>query len=602
MQPGTATQSSASTALRLGLLLTLLAALCLLAPGRAHAASASALFTKGYNDFHSLDDNAKKSMYRSEWMRVEREFAAVLQRDPKGSYAPKALYYLGRVYEELGSRSGLSSDFRKADDYFGRVLTRFPSHGWADDCLFRRAEIRIRRLNMVTYGKRDLERILDDYAKSDMAPRAAERLAELNGDAAPQPTLQKTTTKREESPRPMEAPQAEARDPRNMAHLNEIRYTSSSEYTRVVLDLDEQVPYRYQLLAPNAKMNRPHRLYIDLSGSQLGNDIHRNVVVSDGILRSIRSGQYDKDTARVVLDFHSLQDYKVFPLDNPFRIVVDVYSPEGTKDADTADAEPQGKEVRLTSDKAGNPAKYKAPSGSKSMAGDLVEQLGLTVHTIMVDAGHGGKDPGTHGHGLVEKDVNLAFAKRLGKMLTEKGFQVIYTRSTDVFVPLEERTAQANVKKVDLFISIHCNAHHDSAVHGLETYSLNLARSKDAVRVAARENAVDPKRISDLQVILTDLMLSSKLKESTDLAVGVQSRTVASVRRKWQITDHGHREAPFYVLMGAKMPAILVELGYLTNKTEAAHLTTDAYRQYLAEGIVQGVLGYKHQIERFAGI
>ncbi|MDO9631081.1 MAG: N-acetylmuramoyl-L-alanine amidase, partial [Humidesulfovibrio sp.] len=177
---------------------------------------------------------------------------------------------------------------------------------------------------------------------------------------------------------------------------------------------------------------------------------------------------------------------------------------------------------------------------------------------------------------------------------------VIYTRTTDVFLPLEERTALANAKKADLFLSVHCNAHTDPGMSGLETYSLNLARTPDAVRVAARENAVSDRNISDLQMILTDLMLTSKIKESVDLAHGVHRKGLANLRRVWTVSDHGNREAPFYVLMGAKMPSALLEIGYITNKTEAARLNNDAYLRTLSRGIADGVLGYKAQIERFA--
>jgi N-acetylmuramoyl-L-alanine amidase len=189
----------------------------------------------------------------------------------------------------------------------------------------------------------------------------------------------------------------------------------------------------------------------------------------------------------------------------------------------------------------------------------------------------------------------------LGKILKARGFRVLYTRTTDDFLALEERTALANAKKADLFISVHCNAHTDPGMHGLETYSLNLARTPDAVRVAARENAVSDKNISDLQMILTDLMLTSKIKESVDLARGVHKQGLAAIRNKWAVADHGNREAPFYVLMGAKMPSALVEIGYITNKTEAARLKSDAYLKILATGIADGIAEYKQQIERFAG-
>ncbi|MEF2231668.1 MAG: N-acetylmuramoyl-L-alanine amidase [Pseudodesulfovibrio sp.] len=598
----------------------------------AGAASAQADFTRGHAEFHALLKDRGKAKFRSNWEAVAAQFSSCLKQDPDGSFAPKSLYYLGRVQEELGLRSGLKSDFRKAVDYFGRVIARYPRHGWADDCLYRRSQIYVARLAEYDNARLDLARILVDYPRSDMHDKAGDALrklgkydwavARVSGKAAPPPAsldeavVAVTAAKaRPETVRP-EAPEEpdepldtggptatsgeggtaaeRVKDPSGLAHLDTVRYKSSDEYTRVVLELDDQVKYRYQVLQPDPAVNRPHRLYVDIQNSRLGHDVKPQTTVSDGILRSIRTGQYDKETTRVVLDFLSMQEYKIFPLNNPYRIVIDVYSPDG--------GVPAGQPADPVSTAKAKPGKsnYKLPKGSRQQADDLLEQLGLTVRTIMIDAGHGGKDPGAVANGLREKDVNLSFAKLLGGKLEKQGFHVFYTRTTDVFIPLEQRTAMANVKKADLFISIHCNASTSRSAHGLETYSLNLAKSKDAVRIAARENAVDPRAISDLQFILTDLMVNSKIKESRDLASNVQTSTLTRVRRKWQLNNKGTREAPFYVLMGAKMPSILVELGYITNRTEAERLKSDKYLDYLAQGIVEGVLVYKGKIERYA--
>ncbi|QJB55865.1 N-acetylmuramoyl-L-alanine amidase [Pseudodesulfovibrio sp. zrk46] len=585
------------------LALLALASLLVGVPDSSMAQSAKSYFIVGHSDFHALIKNKKKRKYRSNWQKVEKNFSRCYKADPNGSYAPKALYYMGRVHEELGGQSGLKSDFRRAADYFGRVVSRFPRHGWADDCLYHRADIYARRLKETSAARKDLARIIVDYPRSDMHSKAKaylkklgkynQSIAEAQGKSAPSKAAAAKPKSTPKKAAVQKAP-ARPRDPSGIAHLDTVRYKSSDEYTRVVLELDGRVKYRYQVLDPNPAVNRPHRLYIDLQGSRLGHDVTAATTVSDGILRSIRTGQYNKDTTRVVLDFLSMQEYKVFPLDNPYRIVIDVYSPDGsTPVATAAPAKSSGKKTTANS-------KYRPPSGSKSQAGDLLEQLGLTVRTIMIDPGHGGKDPGAVSNGLREKDVNLRFAKILGDMLQEKGFNIHFTRTNDTFIRLEQRTAMANVKKADLFLSIHCNANRSRKVNGLETYSLNLAKSKDAVRIAARENAVDPRSISDLQFILTDLMVNSKIKESRDLASDVQSSTLSRVRRRWQLKSKGTREAPFYVLMGAKMPSVLVELGYLTNKTEAKRLKSKEYLEYLARGVVDGVMAYKGKIERYA--
>jgi len=236
----------------------------------------------------------------------------------------------------------------------------------------------------------------------------------------------------------------------------------------------------------------------------------------------------------------------------------------------------------------------------REMAKQLVEQLGLTVHTVMVDAGHGGKDPGATGVGkLREKTVNLNLAKLLGERLRKMGFKVLYTRSTDTFIPLRTRTAMANARHADLFISIHCNAHTNPAFSGLETYSLNLASTAQDVRVAARENFAEPRHISDMQQILDELMHASKLSESSDFAKAAHTATVGEVRGL-RVRDRGTHEAPFYVLLGARMPAILIEVGYITNPVEGAKLRDQRYLDQLAKGIAEGVSAYKERVERYA--
>ncbi|MEZ7198237.1 N-acetylmuramoyl-L-alanine amidase [Pseudodesulfovibrio karagichevae] len=590
--------SAANIRLLSALALCALAAL-FLCPSPALAASAQSYFTVGHSEFHALVKDARKAKYRSNWQSVEKTFSRCLKASPGGSYAPKALYYIGRVYEELGARSGLKSDFRRAVDYYGRVLARYPRHGWADDCLYRRADVYARRLGETSAARLDLASIIVEYPRSDMRDKAEVALKRLGKYdwAIHEVSGGSAKAEADDAPAPVrqQAVGSQVGDPSGLAHLDVVRFTSSDEYTRVVLELDAQVKYRYQVLGPNPKVNRPHRLYIDLQNSRLGHDVTSATTVSDGILRSIRTGQYSKDTTRVVLDFLNMQDYKIFPLQNPYRIVIDVYAPDGKTPAPGPVMASTGPAHKTTAN-----SDYRPPKGSKQMAGSLLEQLGLTVRTIMIDAGHGGKDPGAMSNGLREKDINLKFAKLVGGKLHAKGFNVIYTRTTDVFIPLEKRTAMANAQKADLFLSIHCNANHSSKVNGLETYSLNLAKTDAAVRIAARENAVDPRAISDLQFILTDLMVNSKIKESRDLAGDVQTSTIKRVRQSYPLNNKGTREAPFYVLMGAKMPSVLVEIGYITNKTESSRLRSDKYLSHLADGIVEGILSYKSQIERYA--
>lgn len=569
-------------------------------------------YQKGIRQFNALEENKDRAQYRSHWLDIADIFEQSYQTDPEGPNAVKSLFYLGRTYEELGKRSYLQSDFEKAEDYYDQVVREFPSHSWADDAQFRKAGIYLNDHKDTAQAYIEYLRVVYNFPKGDKRAEAREILKELD-----QANLEKINKADDDSHRTVseaarkvsEEPAAAVEDlqeealvlpssltaaeggqssPSSGARLERIRHWSNDEYTRVVLDLDSPADYFHKLLKPDPELGTPHRLFIDLEQTRVAADTPAEENVADGILKRIRSAQFSKDKSRVVLDIQDLDDFKVFALENPFRVVVDVFAPE--------------KKRSLTSASKESIPRVDLDSGNKDLtAQSLVEQLGLKVRTIMIDPGHGGKDPGAVYKNILEKDIVLPMSKILGRMLEEKGFEILYTRTTDVFVPLEERTAMANSKNVDMFISLHANAHRNRNVRGLEVYYLNFAQTKDAMRVAARENAVSTQKISDLQYILTDLMLSSKINESRDLANKIHKITFDHVRSRYSvIKDNGVRQAPFYVLMGARMPAILVEMGYMTNEQDLKLLRSDDFLQQVAGGLTRGVMAYKDKIEQFA--
>ncbi len=230
---------------------------------------------------------------------------------------------------------------------------------------------------------------------------------------------------------------------------------------------------------------------------------------------------------------------------------------------------------------------------------DLAAQLGLSVRTVFVDIGHGGRDPGTMHNGLVERDVVLDIGKRVGALLQRHGIKVIYSRTTDVTVALSSRPISANEVGADLFVSIHMNAFSDVRIQGFETYYLDFSRNSEASRVATLENSVSDKSLGDLQDVLAKMLLNVRTQESAGLAKAIQKSTMQAIRQKGFITKNGGtRSAPFHVLIGTAMPAVLVEVGYCTNKLEAKRLKRDDYRTILAQGIVQGILAYKGALQQ----
>ena len=229
----------------------------------------------------------------------------------------------------------------------------------------------------------------------------------------------------------------------------------------------------------------------------------------------------------------------------------------------------------------------------------LARQLGLQVSRIVIDAGHGGGDPGAHANGLREADVVLDIARRVAEGLeSQPGVEVVMTRTDDTFVPLRARTALANEVGADLFLSIHANASRNSKAHGVETYFLDFALDPEAERVAARENLAAGGKMKDLQNLLEAIAANSKLQESRDFAGTIQRAMVNALREvNGEVRDLGVKQAPFFVLIGARMPSVLAEVSFLSNRREADLLATDAYRDRIADALVEGVLRYRKALD-----
>ncbi|HXH06572.1 MAG TPA: N-acetylmuramoyl-L-alanine amidase, partial [Vicinamibacterales bacterium] len=226
-------------------------------------------------------------------------------------------------------------------------------------------------------------------------------------------------------------------------------------------------------------------------------------------------------------------------------------------------------------------------------------QLGLGVARIVLDPGHGGHDPGALGPRLTEAELVLDVALRLERLLArEPGLEVVLTRRTDVFVPLEERTAIANRANADLFLSIHANASPNPAVRGVETYFLDFASTPEAEAVAARENAASGRRMHSLPEIVRAIATNTKIDESRDLAGLVQRAMVRRLRpHNDGLRDLGVKRAPFVVLIGANMPSVLAEISFVTNRREAALLGTATYRQRIAEALRDAILQYQRSLK-----
>ncbi len=359
--------------------------------------------------------------------------------------------------------------------------------------------------------------------------------------------------------------------------LEEIRHTSVPDYTRVIITLSAQADYNHFQVAADRAHDRPDRIVIDFSPTRLAPNLREPIPVHDGLLKRIRTGQFSPTTARVVLDLEQIESYTAFPLYSPYRLIIDVKG----KSKET--------EVDQPSEQAEAPQPYR----------------------IMIDPGHGGRDPGAIGvGGLKEKTVVLAISKRLGKKLESRlPVKVLYTREKDVFVPLEERTAQANAMKADLFISIHANASENPHLQGVETYHLNNTDDRATIRLANFENGLQhlrqpPQVGSELSEIVSDMIHNDKLEGSVILAHVLQSSMMTQVtRRHTRARNLGVKKGPFYVLVGAEMPCVLAEVSFLTHRVQGQLLRSSAYREAIAEGLFQGIARFiKEELPRMESL
>jgi len=371
------------------------------------------------------------------------------------------------------------------------------------------------------------------------------------------------------------------------AVLSEMKHWSTPDSTRISLELDRDVTWEAHELGKGAP-GKPGRVYVDLKRTRLGKNV-KNISIGDGLLKGARISQYRGDVVRVVLDTENIKEYKIFPLSNPARLVIDVRGERPTEisrleTSVTAMPErvvvPKLEEQSAVAEKRSRP--HKKPTISK-------------IRRVVIDPGHGGHDPGAVGpNGIQEKDVVLAIGLRLRELFKEElGLDVVMTRSTDVFIPLEERTAIANKVGADLFLSVHANAAPNRLAAGIETYYLNLAKTDKVAQLAAKENGTSLDKVSVLQAILFDLMANYKLNDSAHLADEVQKALHKKIRTHYSdVKNLGVKQGPFYVLIGASMPSILVETAFLSNAVEEFRLKDPAYQEMAAEGILDGVRRY----------
>jgi N-acetylmuramoyl-L-alanine amidase len=408
--------------------------------------------------------------------------------------------------------------------------------------------------------------------------------------------------------------------------ITAIRHFQQNGATRVVLDFDGEFRFSSERLA------NPGRVFFDFPDSSIRLDgaakRAATIQAGDSVLRQIRVAETRPGVIRIVFDLaREAVAFQVTELANPPRLAIDFRS-EAATSPETVPAAPAPPRISLeqmrreaaaaVTGKVVSPpaseavvrplpaapsappaaAAVKPATPAKQPSRSLTRTLGLKLGKIVIDPGHGGHDLGTtSASGLHEKDLVLDIGKRLGDLLTQElGAQVIYTRSDDTYVPLEGRTAIANAQRADLFVSLHANSSRLKSISGPETFYLNFTGSREAMELAAKENASSGRSVFELQNLVRQITLNDKVAESQEFAACVQAslRSLGPASAK----DRGVKRAPFMVLIGASMPSILAEIGFLSNPREAALLKSGEHRQKVAEALSKGIAKYAESLSR----
>ena len=536
------------------------------------------------------------------------------------------------------------------------VVRRYPASSYSDNALWQAARLALdafARFNQPQdkeTGLRLLRRLTEMYPTSKLAREAPGQLAHYESApvADPKPTGSSGAAAGIASA--PAAPTPARPEKGGLATIKGIRRSVLNDAVRIVIELDGEVSFHQD------RIPDPSRVFIDLPGTRAGVNLVDRTIRYDGdadVVRQIRIGRHPNNITRVVLDAAGVSSYSVYPLYDPYRLVIDCVRETPIATARPTSGAParaavnpplqplrqvavlQGRALTTTWLRSApsnvsqhgvilaevhapepdppvalvpvappmrKPAELPAEPPAHNSNGNfsIARQLGLGVSRIVIDAGHGGHDPGAQARGVVESELTLDVALRLEQLLHKApGTEVVLTRRTDEFIALQERTAIANREGADLFLSIHANASPSPQARGIETYFLNFASNLSAAAVAARENAASGQTMGALPDIVKAITLNNKLDESRDFASQIQHAMLEHLRAQNKlIKDLGVKQAPFVVLIGAAMPSVLAEISFVTNPQEAKLLKSNAYRQKIAEALLAAIKKYQASLNK----
>lgn len=527
----------------------LLCTFALGSPGRA-ATPGSVAFGRAKAELARFDKDRAKQKFRHNWIGVIAKLDDAAEQQLGTADAAEALFLQAGLWARLHGFSGRASDLNQALATYERVDRKYSRSAWADRALWARADLFLNKQKDKVAAAREIRDLLARFPNSKL--RAQAQILQKRLPAAPAQTSPPPDAA--DGPDPKLFGRSEEKGP--APQVSSVRTWSNPVYTRVAMTLTAPAEARLGKLREDPATKSPPRIFLDVANATLASGVKSELPIEDDLLQRVRIAQHPDGKVRVVLDLKQPARPRVLVMENPYRLVID------------------------------------ALVGDEAAAPEPPLQKLTRRKRVVIDPGHGGHDSGALGPGGArEKDVVLAISKQLQRMLEASGVETHMTRSDDTFISLEERTAIANGKQADAFVSVHANSATHGRAHGIETYYLNVTSDRYAIRLAAVENKTSEEQVTDLQLILADLSTKANSVQSIGLARQVQKRMVSAVRPlNPQTKDLGVKASLFYVLLGARMPAILAETSFISNVREAKLLTSGPYQSGLARAIADAVI------------
>ncbi|HEY4220439.1 MAG TPA: N-acetylmuramoyl-L-alanine amidase, partial [Myxococcota bacterium] len=567
-------------------------------------------------EVEALRQDKDKKQFRHNYEKLIVRLQAVANTYPEGSKADDAAYVAAQLLEELYSVSRVDADKVAAMDAFVSTADRFPKSNLADDSLLAAARL----CDNMPKKRVLLERVVAMGNAADVLADAKRELAAL----LPVAGLSTDDAAHTSESTAVVAATAHAKLT-NVEVLPEAPPPGTPARKIIVIKNDKSATESLVMVRVSGEVGMirgdvpvaeggPRRIFYDLAPAKLGQRNIQPIEIHDGVIARVRAGQYDTDVVRLVVELEGDAEPVLSIVKRPtFEVHLSVALAPKPVVASASVTSPPAKVAAASSTSAPNtPPKIGAEAADVRKRFEngtpggvsISQQMGLAVHRVVIDPGHGGNDTGAIGpDGVKEKDITLQISKRVrDKLLSEMpDLEVVMTRDDDRTLALQDRTNTANSAAADLFISIHCNASPLRRVRGVETYTLNITNDQWAMKLAARENAeMGEGSISDLEFILADLAMKSNVDDSLRLGRAVQKDVMRNLHTRWNdVPDLGLKHALFYVLVGNKMPSILVETSFVSNKVEEQRLASAAYQDSVADGVVEGVREFVQERQAF---